>query len=228
MRDKQPDFAERFRERVRTNLSDKPRDLTRDKIQSRFERRAEHSDPHRLALRQRLALIDRMRDEALQRQDWEALGRADHMERQLRHRFGLSQGNGIPMLPLPNGDGIEQPDFIGPGYGRLTAQDAQRYGEEFGQRVAQMARNRHGSTENPAEFQNGAGFDQSPGSDILGQRSSGGGDDAAPGAGGSGDGSQLNPPPIPPLPPTPTPVWPERPKPEYPRLPPEGGKWKGK
>ncbi len=229
LRDKNSDLAERFRDRIREGQQDERRDLSRDKIRSRFDRQHERNEPHRLALRQRLAMVDRMRDEALTRQDWEALGRTDQMERNIRNRFTLAQGNGIPMQPLPNVDQPNDADFIGPGYGRLTARNAGEKGDEFGQRVAQMARNRQGDPRNRTGYQLGDGGEGptnrggihdgwdgflgpngggAPGTGGDAPPGSGGGGGTGPGGGGGGE--NLNPPT-----PPPPPVWKPRP-PEFP------------
>jgi hypothetical protein len=208
LRDKNSDLAERFRDRVREGQQDERRELSRDRIRSRFDRQHAQNEPHRLALRQRLALVDRMRDEALTRQDWEALGQADQLERKIRNRFTLAQGEGIPMQPLPSVDLANDADFIGPGYGRLTASSAREQGNEFGQRVAEMARNRQGDPRSRTGYQVGDG-----GTGRSGSPGTGG--DGSPGTGG--DGFQLDPPQPPP--PPPPPIW--KPRPEYPRLPPE-------
>jgi hypothetical protein len=100
--------------------------------------------PRRLALRRRLAEIDRLRDEALASGDLAMLDEADRRERHARHEFSAQEGTGedtddsIARGPFDHGYGRltaaqargeagplaemeELPEEWGPGYGRLTA-----------------------------------------------------------------------------------------------------------
>jgi hypothetical protein len=91
-------------------------------------------DPHRAAYRQRLAEIDHIRDEALRRGDLARLEDADRMEREVRARYG-DERNIFARTTPPD---VAQP--VGPGYGRLTAEQARTLGREFGQANAERHR----------------------------------------------------------------------------------------
>ncbi len=108
-------------------------------------------DPNRQALRHELSNIDKMRDRAMQNGDRATLNRADRMEREVRQRYSNHRpGNARHELQNALPTESEMPAFIGPGYGRQTAEQARTMGRDFGQTNANQFRQRQ---HEPANFQ---------------------------------------------------------------------------
>jgi hypothetical protein len=93
-------------------------------------------DPQQAGMRERLAAIDRMRDQALERGDVQALLEADRMEHQVRVHY--NNGRADKPAAVQADATLEQQGFVGPGYGRMTAEEARTLGREFGQAVSQQ------------------------------------------------------------------------------------------
>jgi hypothetical protein len=110
-------------------------------------------NPHDEALRRQLASIDRMRDEAVARGDARLLERADMLEQAARDRFARFENSSLNAAQTA-GEGrdprfatttLELTEPLGPGFGRQTAMEARADGRAFGQRNAEIARQRQGN-----------------------------------------------------------------------------------
>ncbi len=152
--------SERLRQRENDGVE--RHEPSRVENRERLTNRAALNDPQHLALRQRLALIDRMRDDALAREDVRALDQADQMERRIRERFEHARRNGVPFQPLPEMNTADNSNFVGPGYGPLTAGNAREPGNQFGEKTAAAAQYRHENREVRIPFRPGAQSDGSP------------------------------------------------------------------
>ncbi len=110
-------------------------------------------NPHETSLRQQLASIDRMRDEAVTRGDARLLERADMLEQAARDRFAQFESSGLNQdhvaregrEPRFTQSSLEITEPLGPGFGRQTAMEARADGRAFGQRNAEIARARQGN-----------------------------------------------------------------------------------
>lgn len=89
-------------------------------------------------LRRRLAELDRLRDEALERGDVRLLADIQREERLMR---GQPETQSMPSAGPVAAHSAEEPLMLyGPGNGLLTAAEARTYGRQFGQSVAEHSR----------------------------------------------------------------------------------------
>ena len=95
------------------------------------------------AFQERLAGVDRMRDQAIATDNVELLAQADVLEQQMRQDFAKSRGNAV----LPDGTTVpygqlisEQARLQGRAFGQFTAEQARTLGKEFGQANATKTR----------------------------------------------------------------------------------------